>query len=66
MKLVDDWKHQIWRHALIALFWTGIGGLLMVWPALIGTLSLRAYVLGGVVISIAYGIAKVLHRPGTD
>jgi hypothetical protein len=66
MKLIPDWHLKIWRHVLTALFWSAIGGLILVWPVLAEHLSVGAYIAGGVLISAIYGVAKILHRPGTE
>jgi hypothetical protein len=66
VKLIPDWHRKIWRHALIALFWSAVGGLILAWPALAEHLTIYAYVGGAILLSAAYGIAKVFHRPGTE
>jgi hypothetical protein len=77
MKLIDDWhradwKHRLWRLHTIrvavggALFWSAIGGLIMVWPALEKQIPTTAYVLGGVLLSAAFGVARVLKQPGAE
>lgn len=66
MRLIPGWKRKIWRHAGIALFWSAVGGLLIVWPALADHIPTAVYVVGGILISGVYGVAKVLHRPGAE
>lgn len=68
MKLIDGWKSKLWKseHFYAALFWGAVGGLIMCWPALEKVLSIWAFLIGGVVISAAFAVAKLLHRPGAE
>lgn len=68
MKLVCKWLDSSWkRHAVFAsLFWGAVAGLIMVWPVLMTVLPIWAFVLGGVVISAGFALAKFLKRPGTE
>lgn len=68
MKLVNTWRNQSWSvHAIMAsIFWGAIGGLILVWPALMTVIPLWAFIAGGVVLSAALAAAKFLHRPGAD
>jgi len=77
MKLVDDWHRADWKRRLLrlhsirvaiggALFWSGVGGLILVWPALAETIPTIAYVIGGIVLSAAFGVARVLKQPGAE
>jgi len=69
-RLIDDrvW-HRLWSVRIAiggGLFWSAIGGLIMVWPALVDKIPTIAYVLGGVVLSAAFGLARVLKQPGAE
>jgi hypothetical protein len=68
VKFIDDWKAKLLKseHLYAALFWGGMGGLIMVWPALEKFLTIWAFLIGGVAISAAFALAKLLHRPGTE
>ena len=76
MQLIDEW-HSRWKRRLLrlhsirvaiggALIWSAIGGLIMVWPALANSIPTWAYVAGGVVLSAAFGAARVLKQPGAE
>lgn len=70
MKLIDDaWSEfkRVWsiRVALIGVaFWSAVAGLIMVWPAFIEVIPLWGYALGGIVLSVAFGVARFLKQPG--
>lgn len=72
MKLVDDWHRKIWRwHSTrVAIgstaLWSAVGGAIMIWPALAGDIPIEAYVTGGIILSVAFGIARVLKQPGAE
>ena len=72
MKLIDNWKSELKRlhsiHVAIgsAVLWSAVGGAIMVWPALAGKIPIGAYIIGGVVLSVAFGLARVLKQPGAD
>jgi hypothetical protein len=77
MKMIEDWHHADWKRRLWrlhtirvaaggALFWSGIGGLIMVWPALAEKIPTAFYVAGGVLLSAAFGVARVLKQPGAE
>lgn len=68
----DNWKRRVLRLHTIrlsigsALMWSGVGGLLMVWPALADHIPIIAYAIGGVVLSVAFGVARALKQPGAE
>ena len=70
--LIDDWRSVLRRawSARVALgsvlFWSGVGGLIMVWPALAGSIPPLAYAAIGVALSVAFGVARFLKQPGAD
>jgi hypothetical protein len=70
--LIDNWHRKIWRlHTMRvaifgAAFWSGVSGLSAVWPAFADKIPLWAYGVGGVVLSAALGVARVLKQPGLE
>lgn len=61
--------HRLWSVRVAAagvIFWAGLSGLYLVWPAFAGQIPLWFYAVGGVVMSIALGVARVLKQPGLD
>lgn len=66
--LIRYWRRQSWKvHAFLAsLFWGGVAGLLVVWPALSSVVPLPVYIGGMVVLSAALAAAKYFDRPGTE
>lgn len=68
MRLIEKWQDKPWRsHAVYAsLFWGSVGGLLLVWPALMTVIPIGWFVLGGVILSAALALAKILKRPGAE
>lgn len=72
MKLIDNWHRELTRlHSLRvaiggAAFWSAIGGAIMIWPALAEHIPVAAYVVGGVALSVAFGVARVLKQPGAE
>ena len=71
-RLIDNasrvW-HRLWSVRVAfggAAFWSAIGGAIMVWPALAEKLPTEFYVFGGIVLSAAFGLARVLRQPGTE
>lgn len=69
LRLIDDAWHRLWSVRVAigsAAFWSAIGGAIMVWPALAEKLPTIFYVIGGVALSAAFGIARVLKQPGAE
>lgn len=69
-RMIDDriW-HRLWSVRIAigsGLFWSAVGGAIMVWPALADKIPTFAYVLGGVALSAAFGVARVLKQPGAE
>jgi hypothetical protein len=70
--LIDDWRAEIMRlwSMRVAMagvaFWSALGGLWVLWPALIDVLPLGFYIGAGLAIAVAVGIARVLKQPGLD
>ena len=61
--------HRLWSVRLAvggAVFWGIVSGLYLVWPAFAGTIPLLFYAVGGVVMSIALIIARIMKQPGLD
>lgn len=60
-------RHNAKRIAIEqACFWSAVGGLILVWPALADVIPLPFYVAGGILISVGNGVAHFLKRPGAD
>jgi hypothetical protein len=70
MRLIDDWKAEIlrlWSMRLLigqAAFWSAMGGLWLMWPAIVGSIPLWAYFVVGLVLAVSTGIARVTKQPG--
>lgn len=67
--LIDDWK-KAHRFASVqfalggVLFWSAIGGLWAIWPVFAERIPVTVYVVGGISLSMAIGVARYLKRPG--
>jgi len=48
------------------VFWSALSGLWVLWPAFVERLPLWFYAVGGIAMSVALGIARVLKQPGLD
>jgi hypothetical protein len=48
------------------IFWAAVAGLYLVWPAFAGVIPLWFYAVGGVLMSIALGVARLFKQPGLD
>jgi hypothetical protein len=48
------------------LFWSAVTGLYLVWPAFADAIPLKFYAIGGIAMSIALGVARLLKQPGLD
>lgn len=67
MKLIDNWRGLHRLHSVrVAMFWGGVSGLIMIWPALADKIPITVYALGGVLISVAFTAARVLKQPGAS
>jgi hypothetical protein len=72
MRLIDNWRLEIgrlWSMRLAigsAVLWSGVGGFLLVWPALADKIPLPTYILGGLVLSVLFGVARLLKQPGAE
>lgn len=72
MKLIDNWKLELRRlwssHIAIfsVVFWSTVSGLIAVWPAFADVAPLWVYALIGVVLSVAFGVARFLKQPGAS
>lgn len=70
--LIDDWHKAIYRLWSIRLaiagvvFWSALSGLWVLWPAFVEKLPLPFYAIGGVAMSVALGLARVLKQPGVE
>lgn len=72
MQLIPNLRKKIFRlHSLRVafgglVFWSAVSGLYLVWPAFAGAIPLWFYAVGGIVMSIALALARVLKQPGLD
>ncbi|WP_050384591.1 hypothetical protein [Bradyrhizobium pachyrhizi] len=71
MKLISNinaYRRRHGRRIAIeqAVFWSAVGGLLLIWPHLSETLPSGSYIVGGVLLSVANGVAVYLKRPGAQ
>jgi len=48
------------------VFWSAMAGLWVIWPAFVEKIPLWAYAVGGIAMSVALGVARVLKQPGLD
>lgn len=72
MRLIDNCRTQLTRlwslqvAALGVVFWGALSGLWVVWPAFVDWIPLWFYAVGGIAMSIALAIARVLKQPGVE
>ncbi|UGA47080.1 hypothetical protein HU230_0013970 [Bradyrhizobium quebecense] len=71
MKLVSNinaYRRRHGRRIAIeqAVFWSAVGGLLLIWPHLSDALPTGTFVAGGILLSVANGVAIYLKRPGAN
>lgn len=71
MRLIDDWRrgNRLWSIRIAwggVVFWSALSGLWVLWPAFVEKLPLWFYAIGGVLMSVALAIARVLKQPGAD
>lgn len=71
MRLIANWRkaHKLWsiRVALSGVvFWSALSGLWIIWPAFVERVPLWFYAIGGVLMSVALGIARSFKQPGLD
>lgn len=72
MRLIDDWRRlwpRFWSMRVAiggVMFWAAVAGLYLVWPAFAGVIPLWFYAVGGVLMSIALGLARLFKQPGLD
>lgn len=71
-ELIDDaWAEvkRLWsmRLALAGIvFWSAVSGLWVLWPAFAEVLPLWFYAVGGIGMSVALAVARVLKQKGAD
>lgn len=72
MQLVENLRailKRAWSIRVAAfgvVFWGALSGLWVLWPAFVDWLPLWAYAVGGVLMSVALAVARVLKQPGLD
>ncbi|MGY4311237.1 hypothetical protein [Bradyrhizobium sp. JR3.5] len=71
MKLVSNingYRRRHGRRIAIeqAVFRSAVGGLLLIWPHLSETFPSGTYVVGGILLSVANGVAIYLKKPGAQ
>ena len=72
VRLIDNWRAEIRRLWSIrvavagVVFWGAVSALWAMWPAFVDWLPLWAYAVGGVLMSVALALARVLKQPGLD
>jgi hypothetical protein len=68
VRLIDNWKAEILRlwSMRVAIFWLVVAGLILVWPGLAGEIHPALYAVGGVLMVVSFGVARLLKQPGTD
>jgi hypothetical protein len=71
-RLVPGWRRNLmkWWSTRVAwfgiVFWSALAGLWVIWPAFVEKIPLWAYCVGGIAMSVALGVARVLKQPGLD
>jgi len=64
--LIDDWRKnalKLWSIQL-AMFWGGLSGLFIVWPAFASVVPLWAFAGASIVMAAALGVARLTKQPG--
>lgn len=72
MQLIEKWRNELFRlwslrfvYASGAV-WAAVGGLWVLWPALIEELPPWIYFTVGLSLAVATGVARVTKQPGAD
>lgn len=50
----------------VAVFWSIIYGIILIWPGIAGSIPTKAYAAIGIITGASYGVARWLKQPGTD
>jgi hypothetical protein len=72
LRLIDNWKMKVVRFWSMrvaiggAVFWGAVAGMYLVWPAFADALPLWFYAVGGVAMSVALVIARIIKQPGIE
>lgn len=72
MKMIDKSWLDISRLNSIrtafggTVLWSAVAGGILIWPSLADTIPIGYYIIGGILLSIAFGVARVLKQPGTE
>lgn len=71
-RFVDDWRYIArwsWSFRLAffsTILWSGVAGLLMIWPGLDDWLPKWLFIWGGIGLQILFGLARLWKQPGTE
>lgn len=71
-RLIDDWRTELlrlWSMRVVVfwtVFWSAMGGLILVWPALMGYMPVWLFVSLGVLMCVSFGLARLLKQPGAQ
>jgi len=57
---------SVWVAWAGIVFWGVVSGLWILWPAFVERLPFWFYAIGGVLMSVALAVARVLKQPGLD
>lgn len=72
MRLIDGWKAEatrLWSVRVAiggVVFWSALSGLWVLWPAFVEKVPLWFYAFGGIGMSVALGVARLLKQPGAE
>jgi len=68
VKLIENWRAELLRlwSVRVVAFWSFVCGLILIWPGLVGSVPTWFYALGGIVISVSFGVARFLKQPGAE
>ena len=70
--LIENWNTELTRlwSMRVTLFWTmfwsGLGGLFLVWPVFMGQIPEGLYIGLGILMPVSIGVARLLKQRGAD
>ena len=71
-RLIAGWRREagrLWTMRIAiggAAFWAALSGLWALWPAFVEKLPLWFYAIGGILMSVVLGVARLMKQPGAD